>query len=67
MRNAFPISLIVRVRTLGSAALALAYVARGAIDVFQMDGLKPWDVAAGNLIVTEAGGTVIDTKGKVFK
>ncbi|XP_046739929.1 inositol monophosphatase 2-like [Diprion similis] len=54
------------VRTIGSAALALAFVARGIIDVFHMDGLKSWDVAAGCLILTEAGGTIIDTKGGIF-
>lgn len=41
----------------------MAYVAKGAIDCFQMDGLQPWDVAAGMIIVTEAGGTLIDSKG----
>lgn len=56
-----------RVRFLGSAAMALAYVAKGAIDCFQMDHLQPWDVAAGVLIICEAGGTVIDTKGALIK
>ncbi|XP_015126899.1 inositol monophosphatase 2-like [Diachasma alloeum] len=51
------------IRNVGSAALALAYVARGIIDVFHLDYMQPWDVAAGFLLVTEAGGTVIDTKG----
>ncbi|XP_024944906.1 inositol monophosphatase 2 [Cephus cinctus] len=51
------------VRDIGSAALSLAYVAAGAIDVFQMDYLKPWDVAAGVLMVREAGGVVIDSRG----
>ena len=54
------------VRFLGSAAMALAYVARGAIDCFQMDDLQPWDVAAGVLIICEAGGTVIDTKEEEY-
>ncbi|XP_067211466.1 inositol monophosphatase 1-like isoform X2 [Linepithema humile] len=53
-------------RSVGSAALDMAYVARGAVDCFHMDGLKVWDVAAGTLIVREAGGTVIDTKGGVY-
>ncbi|XP_015191346.1 PREDICTED: inositol monophosphatase 3-like isoform X2 [Polistes dominula] len=53
------------VRNIGSAALSLAYVAKGVIDCFQMDGLRPWDVAAGMLIVTEAGGTLLDSKGFV--
>lgn len=47
--------------------MALAYVAKGAIDCFQMDHLQPWDVAAGVLIICEAGGTVIDTKGALIK
>ncbi|KAG7198888.1 hypothetical protein KM043_015711 [Ampulex compressa] len=51
------------IRSLGSAALSMAYVAKGAIDCFHMDFLQPWDVAAGTLIVREAGGAVIDTKG----
>ncbi|XP_012275412.1 inositol-phosphate phosphatase [Orussus abietinus] len=51
-------------RSSGSAALDLAYIARGIADMFTMDFLKPWDVAAGVLLVREAGGTVIDTKGK---
>ncbi|KAG8034495.1 hypothetical protein G9C98_007571 [Cotesia typhae] len=54
------------VRNVGSAVLGLAYVAKGTMDGFQIDHLKPWDVAAGILLVREAGGTVIDTKGGVF-
>lgn len=54
-------------RGIGSAALALAYIASGTIDAFEMDGLGPWDVAAGRLIVEEAGGTVLDLRGfKLF-
>jgi myo-inositol-1(or 4)-monophosphatase len=45
-------------RRLGSAALDLAYVAAGRLDGFWEKGLKPWDVAAGDLLVTEAGGRV---------
>ncbi|XP_076676508.1 uncharacterized protein LOC143373274 [Andrena cerasifolii] len=54
------------VRYLGSAAMGLAHVARGALDGFQMDPLKPWDVAAGILIVREAGGTVLNAKGDKY-
>ncbi|HEX9603149.1 MAG TPA: inositol monophosphatase family protein, partial [Myxococcales bacterium] len=43
-------------RRLGSAALDLAYVASGRLDVFWEQGLKPWDVAAGIVLVREAGG-----------
>lgn len=53
-------------RSTGSAALALAYLARGSLDCFHLDGLMPWDIAAGMLIVREAGGTVIDTKGGAY-
>lgn len=48
------------VRRLGSAAIDLAYVACGRMDGFFEYGLKPWDVAAGALIVKEAGGKVGD-------
>jgi myo-inositol-1(or 4)-monophosphatase len=46
------------VRRLGSAAVDLAYVAAGRFDLFYEYGLNPWDVAAGALIVKQAGGTV---------
>jgi len=51
------------VRRLGSAATDLAYVACGRFDSFWEYDLKPWDVAAGTVIVKEAGGTVTDYKG----
>lgn len=46
------------IRRAGSAALDLAYVAAGRVDGFFEIGLKPWDVAAGALLVSEAGGRV---------
>ena len=46
------------VRRPGAAALDLAYVAAGFSDGFFETGLKPWDVAAGSLLITEAGGLV---------
>lgn len=46
------------IRRPGSAALDLAYVAAGRLDAFYEVGLNPWDVAAGWLLVTEAGGAV---------
>ena len=46
------------VRRLGSAALDLAYVATGRIDGFWELGLSQWDIAAGTLLVREAGGCV---------
>ncbi|HUL74646.1 MAG TPA: inositol monophosphatase family protein [Vicinamibacterales bacterium] len=51
------------VRRLGSAALDLAYVAAGRFDAFWEEGLHPWDIAAGALIVSEAGGLVTDYLG----
>ncbi len=51
------------VRRTGSAALDLAYVASGRLDFFWEFGLKPWDVAAGSLLVSEAGGRVSDMRG----
>jgi myo-inositol-1(or 4)-monophosphatase len=48
------------VRRLGSAALDLCYVAAGRFDGFWEVKLQPWDMAAGALIVEEAGGRVTD-------
>jgi myo-inositol-1(or 4)-monophosphatase len=50
-------------RRAGSAALDLAYVAAGRVDGFFELGLKPWDTAAGELLVIEAGGLVTDFNG----
>jgi myo-inositol-1(or 4)-monophosphatase len=50
-------------RRAGSAALDLAYVAAGRIDGYFEIGLKPWDTAAGELLVIEAGGLVTDFVG----
>jgi myo-inositol-1(or 4)-monophosphatase len=47
----------------GAAALDLAYVASGRYDGFFEIGLSPWDVAAGALLVTEAGGLIADLNG----
>ena len=51
------------VRRLGSAAIDLAYVAAGRLDGFWEQSLHPWDVAAGALIIQEAGGIVTDLAG----
>lgn len=51
------------IRRFGSAAADLAYVAAGKAEGFFENGLNPWDVAAGVLLVTEAGGIVTDYKG----
>ncbi len=55
------------VRRCGSAALDLSYVACGRFDGFWELKLKPWDVAAGALLVQEAGGRVSDFKGREFR
>jgi len=54
------------VRRAGAAALDLAYVACGRLDGFWEIKLKPWDTAAGMLLVTEAGGAVSDFSGKAY-
>ena len=53
-------------RRLGSAAIDLAYVARGIFDGFWEIGLMPWDMAAGALLVAEAGGVVTRIDGGPF-
>jgi len=50
-------------RRMGSAALDLAYVAAGRVDGYWEIGLKPWDIAAGALLVREAGGVITDFSG----
>jgi myo-inositol-1(or 4)-monophosphatase len=52
------------VRRLGSTVLDLAYVACGRLDGFCGVGLKAWDLAAGSLMVLEAGGLVADFDGE---
>src|SRR5437762_5549217 len=54
------------VRRLGSAAIDLCYVAAGRLDGFWESDLKPWDIAAGALIVAEAGGRVTAMRGGPF-
>ncbi len=52
------------VRRFGSAALDLAYVAAGRCDAYFESGIQPWDIAAGLIMVKEAGGYVSDYDGK---
>ena len=52
------------VRRFGAAALDLAYVAAGRLDGFWERDLSPWDVAAGHLLITEAGGKVTTIEGE---
>lgn len=52
----------IRLRTLGSAALTLCYIALGAVEGYQIEGpgISTWDIAAASLIISEAGGVVVD-------
>jgi myo-inositol-1(or 4)-monophosphatase len=54
-------------RRLGAAAVDLAYLARGIFAGFYEIDLKPWDVAAGILLVEEAGGTVSNLEGRPYR
>ena len=54
------------VRRPGSAVIDLCYVAAGIFDGFWEEGLKPWDTAAGAIIVSEAGGKVTTYDGNLF-
>lgn len=60
------VSVACGIRTMGSAALTLCHVAMGAVEGYHSDNLMPWDVAAGVLIVKEAGGVIIDTNGIIL-
>ncbi len=55
------------IRRLGSAALDLCYLARGTFEGYYEVNLKPWDVAAGILMVTEAGGVVSRRDGGAYR
>jgi myo-inositol-1(or 4)-monophosphatase len=55
------------VQRTGSAAMNLAYLAAGRIDAFFSSSLKPWDAAAGALIVAEAGGRITKSDGSPFQ
>lgn len=54
------------VRRLGAASLDLCYIACGRFDAYWEFGLKPWDIAAGALIIEEAGGRVTDSNGNLL-
>jgi myo-inositol-1(or 4)-monophosphatase len=73
-RPELPVGLLSRmltraqgIRRLGSAALDLAYVACGRLDGYFEFGLKPWDVAAGALLVEEAGGVMRGLSGGAWR
>lgn len=56
-------SLVSDIRRAGSAALDLAWLAAGRLDAFWEFGLMPWDLAAGSLLIREAGGIITDFSG----
>lgn len=56
----------IQVRLLGTTALHLAYVAAGRFEAFWEPDLNPWDIAAGSLLVEEAGGRITDMQGGRF-
>lgn len=58
---------VVGIRAMGAGALELAYVAAGRTDMYFQHGEKPWDIAAGTLLVREAGGYATDFKNKDVK
>jgi myo-inositol-1(or 4)-monophosphatase len=51
------------IRRMGAAAIDMAYIAAGRLDFFWEFGLSPWDIAAGAIIIEEAGGKLSDTNG----
>jgi myo-inositol-1(or 4)-monophosphatase len=55
------------VRRLGSAALNMAYLADGRLDGYWATSIFPWDIAAGVLLVQEAGGLISDLAGKPYE
>ena len=51
-------------RLLGSAGLGVAYAAAGRVDMYFHHSLSPWDIVAGLVLVSEAGGKVVDKRGE---
>ncbi len=55
---------MISLRLMGSSALGMAYAAAGRVDLYFHHSLSPWDVAAGQIQVREAGGAVVDRQGQ---
>ena len=55
---------LLSLRLLGSAGLGIAYAAAGRVDMYFHHSLSPWDIVAGLVLVSEAGGHVVDKQGK---
>ncbi|MCX7116070.1 MAG: inositol monophosphatase family protein [Gammaproteobacteria bacterium] len=60
------VTTVAGIRKVGAAALELAYIAAGRLDGFVGINLRPWDLAAGALLVQEAGGMVSDLTGQDY-
>lgn len=54
-------------RDLGAAAVHLAYLAAGRFDIYWIDSLQPWDIAAGILLIQEAGGEITHYNGRPYQ
>lgn len=65
LRSVYP--YVIDIRKLGSAGLETAWVASGRADAYFTTAIEPWDVAAGVLLVTEAGGKASDFSGNPWK
>lgn len=60
-----PRDVVGRIRAMGSCALNISLVATGGVDICYEYGVHAWDMAAASLLVTEAGGVVVDTEGRL--
>src|SRR5690625_6165407 len=58
------VKIVRGVRSSGSAALDMAYVAEGALDAYLAMGLSPWDIAGGTVLVNEVGGRTTNHLGE---
>lgn len=59
--------VVSRVRGAGTAAINMCHVASGCVEAYYEVGIHVWDVAAGSLLVSEAGGVLMDVDGKELK
>ena len=55
---------LISMRLMGSSALGVAYAAAGRVDLYFHHSLSPWDIAAGHILIQEAGGMVVDRQGR---
>ena len=55
---------VISIRLMGSSALGVAYAAANRVDLYFHHSLSPWDIAAGHVLVREAGGVIVDKQGQ---